>query len=446
MSKILAYQNLINTLTQDLADTAKNFPEDLKKADDAVKALESAFNAYAKALATGIAGKYQLKEQVLQGAIDKAGAVITPSVTAAPTGTTGGALAGIGEAFATLSAALAPVAIVVGAVVGAFEDLASKSRSFVQALSPATIQLFDQMMQNLSATIGVAFLPVFQVFGSLAANVSGQLLPVMQQLAPIVQQLAQLMGDTLLSVIKVLANIFGLLTPVLQLLMVHLTVLADQFKVAMLPLTVIITILAGALNILYGILQPIIDLFFALEPVFSALIEVFNALVKVLVDSVVAVFKTVLAPIISAVGSVLKLFSDSLKGVILTMVAFVARFASLVFPNIVQNLIDALSNKPGALAAPTNSRIASFEQIAKDVTTASFVAGAGGVKETNDFLADILQALRDIQRDNNNRPGAIQTVANAAGIPTPAQATSITARVGASILRATGLFGNFGQQ
>lgn len=87
---------------------------------------------------------------------------------------------------------------------------------FAGALNPGLLDLFNQALENLYATIGVAVVPVFQVLIRSLEQIGGILLPVMKALAPVVQKIANVLADRLLTLLVLLISLFDLFAPVLN--------------------------------------------------------------------------------------------------------------------------------------------------------------------------------------------------------------------------------------
>src|SRR5262245_62084356 len=106
-----------------------------------------------------------------------------------------------------------PVAASLKLFEDALDTATAGMRSWVEALSPATVAQLDRAMQELFATLGQAFLPVIEVLTDVIRRVADVISPLMQQLAPIFRQLAEIVGVVLLGAVNALVGVItGLLS------------------------------------------------------------------------------------------------------------------------------------------------------------------------------------------------------------------------------------------
>lgn len=89
---------------------------------------------------------------------------------------------------------------------------------FVKDLAPAVTENFKLAMGELSATIGEALLPAFQILSGVIREVADQLAPALQSLAEPLANLVQSIGDVLISGARILGAILPLLQPVFDFL------------------------------------------------------------------------------------------------------------------------------------------------------------------------------------------------------------------------------------
>jgi hypothetical protein len=134
---------------------------------------------------------------------------------------TGSPLRGMGEAAKgagdMLKGAGAAMTGALNGAVGPLSALVDATRGFVEALSPGTMEAFNQAVSNLQATIGVAFEPIFTVLTDTLARVASTLAPVFETLRPIVEQVVQALSERLLTVVVTLANLFEAFAPFIRL-------------------------------------------------------------------------------------------------------------------------------------------------------------------------------------------------------------------------------------
>lgn len=100
--------------------------------------------------------------------------------------------------------------VVTGAI-NVFTQFMGQMTPFVQKISPATVENFNQQISNLQATIGVAFMGIVNIMADTVQKIGGILLPVSEELAPIFNQLGELIQSTLLPIFKVLVTFIQVL-------------------------------------------------------------------------------------------------------------------------------------------------------------------------------------------------------------------------------------------
>src|SRR5262245_232560 len=106
-----------------------------------------------------------------------------------------------------------PVAASLKLFEDALDTATSGMRSWVEALSPATVDQLNRAMGELFATLGQALLPVIEVMTDVIRRVADVISPLMQQLAPIFRQLAEIVGVVLLGAVNALVGVItGLLS------------------------------------------------------------------------------------------------------------------------------------------------------------------------------------------------------------------------------------------
>jgi phage-related protein len=89
--------------------------------------------------------------------------------------------------------------------ISAATGFAQNMLPFVQALSPSTVEQFNRQMENLKATIGVAFTGFIGSMSETIKRIGGVLLPVMAELKPIFDSLAVTLRTLLIPVFQIFA-------------------------------------------------------------------------------------------------------------------------------------------------------------------------------------------------------------------------------------------------
>jgi hypothetical protein len=381
-------------------------------------------------------------------------------------------LAGFGGVFSAVKSAskadnamegAAGVVGVVGAVGGALEQLLGKLGGFVEALQPSTMLVFNDMLRNLTATVGQAFAPLFQTLAPAIMQAANLISPAMQALAPIVQKIADIFASALgprveflstliqalLPVIQVLADVWGMMEqatrPILNIFivlaqalgaLVQIVVAALQpaleaFNVlmmllqpALLGIQVVAMMLNAALQILLVPFQILSEVMKVFEGIISGVMDVFNAISDVL-KILMTVFNTVVQTIMAFIKSlfagmnlrsVFEGIINVIRKVTEAFLVFIAQLAmALGATDFVRNLINNLRPQ-GAVAAMQNVQIQGFEAIARDLATAA--AGAQGTagNRQEDQMNAVIARLERIQSGVEPLPGwgrFLQTIAQA---------------------------------
>lgn len=86
----------------------------------------------------------------------------------------------------------------------------------VAAFSPVTMQMFDRVCRDLSATIGVALVPVIETATSFVKNFADMLLPVTEKMGPVFAKLGSAFLDLAEGPMNLFFTILQGLTPVLE--------------------------------------------------------------------------------------------------------------------------------------------------------------------------------------------------------------------------------------
>jgi phage-related protein len=224
--------------------------------------------------------------------------------------------------------------------------------------------VFGDSLRNLTAAIGVAFIPIVQQLSGTMNRLNALITPLMQRLAPIMGQLANFLEGRLIQVVGFVTDTLQALAPVLQFAADVLTTFSDA-------LTVITATSRAA---------------------FSSLLESISALFGGIN------LKDIAAGLRDAVQTATK--------ALVALAAYISKFVGdgTFLSNLIQNLQDREKNAPGTVAAPTNQGVTGFENIAKELTAAAFAATGAATdnRTTEQFLSEIRNMLEGIQRDQRS--------------------------------------------
>lgn len=287
-----------------------------------------------------------------------------------------GSGAGIGD---VVSGAFGKILGPVTSAVGAITELASKISVFVAAFSPTTMAMFNDALENVNATIGVALAPTVEVLTGTLREFSGILDPLMRQLEPLFTQMAELLGQALTTSLRLVASVLSLLTPVLQAVL-------------------------DAYSAMYQIVFSLVDILTAVVRTFQSLIGSVDSGFQAMMDELVKALRLMIVEVVSLVAMIAKW---------LGMDSFVSELSASF-----AKLADETEKASAAMnKAARDARIESLEAIMNKFTTAAFVASGAtreseGRKEEIEFLRKIAEntgKISNISRAEELKAAATDT-------------------------------------
>ena len=293
-----------------------------------------------------------------------AGLALKTGVAAAesPVGTAAGLAAAIpGSAIQGLAAVFADLQKTIESAVAPF-------KSFVEAIAPSAVLGFNQAIAGVSATIGSAFVGALNVFSSVAREVGGVLLPLMQQLTPIINALANSLGTTLVAVVRVVVAAFGAVAPALD-------------------------VIATAANDFARLLSDVLG-------IVTAAVKTFGTAMLGILGANPDGYKDVFKGIVDATRSVIKALI-TLAAQIGTFFGFGAQVRKLG-EAIDKEAQDRQQRKSGLQAAASSPQITDIAALVRQAQLASFTAAGGGAareKPEVEFLRQIADALRGAEQE-----------------------------------------------
>jgi hypothetical protein len=305
---------------------------------------------------------------------------------------------------AASAAGLPEVGAALDKVSGALEQFFQVIQRLVQVANPAVIELFNNALNNVQATIGQVFIPVFTDLTQVFQRAAGLIAPAMEQLAPIVKQLADVFGNFLLRYLVIVADYFkqyvGYLSalihvfePLIEIILLIINISTTYARLLLFVVEIflkfsgitvvldIITIALRAFNEVFRIVNEVMNIFAVVLEVAAKVVEDFFA--EILPT------KNILSELHKVVNQVIK-----------ALYVFAVQMAKMFGLNdtaaaIIKSL-DAKANATGTTAAQSTS-IKSFEQLAKDIATKAAGAGAGGdggIEDERAFWKETLAAAR----------------------------------------------------
>jgi methyl-accepting chemotaxis protein len=321
----------------------------------------------------------------------------------------GGGVGALGRLAAIGAVAAAALGILVVAT-GVLEREFHKLEGLVRLFNPAVILIFQQALDNLGATIGRAFVPLFQDLTEVTRQYAAILKPIIANLLPLIQQLSDIFANLLLGVLRQVGNLLtslaSALKPMSDVVLVIVNTLIGLFNATTLITRGLILLsrlffeLSG-LGIIVRVLNKVLE---ALNQTFQILDEAFNifeVVVNSVVDSIVALISSVFP-----VQGIMDALTRAIQYVIRNMYVFAVMLAKLAgLDDVVAALIDSIdkrANAKGDTAAQT-PQIKNLEQLSKDLAlaaaTAGGAAGQGGVKNQQEFWAKTLEAMKDAAKN-----------------------------------------------
>jgi uncharacterized protein YukE len=250
-------------------------------------------------------------------------------------------------------------------VVQGLERVAQSLKGFVSALNPAVAQQFDTALKELSATVGEALSPALQVMTDAIRQMANELAPAMQALAGPIAEVTGLLSDTVVDVIGSVAEVLVPVVDALRTFLPSLQLVSDELKVAFR--------LAGA------VIKGIAPLFEQLKPV-------------------------------------LEYFANGMREVIKGLLVFTAYLLKAIdAQKALQGLVDAFApHEQGQRAAAAGTtQIKGLEQIGKDLALAAANAqGTRPEKGTDDFLAEISTALKEVKDNGKDLKSIVESKIN----------------------------------
>lgn len=249
-----------------------------------------------------------------------------------------------------------------------FEKLAEPVSKFVDALSPGTVQVFGLAMRDLTATIGVALLPVMQVLTDGVQRAAGVLLPAMEHLQPAFRSLTDALMSFMLPTVQIFAHKMAGIADIVQVVAEALKVLGDLFGV-------ISVIVLSAKDAISAFVNSLIGGGGG------------GGLADTLKNLKDAIYRVMIA-LLGAAASIAKAFgADSFVNALIS------------------NLKELTGAKGGVGGAAQNLAFKDFEQIGKDMALAAAQASEGGgqsSKDIRDYAKDAIANLENIAKNGTS--------------------------------------------
>jgi phage-related protein len=243
---------------------------------------------------------------------------------------------------------------------------AGQVTGFVQAFSPATVELFQLAVRDLTAVIGSALQPVLAAMTGVVRQVSASLLPVAEAMAPVFETLSGVMLKVLTPALDTLASVVQSMVPVFEVLAGVVDALTPLLRIGQ-------TLIAGWVQLLT-------DMITALLPGKEG--------VKGFVEQFAEAMRELSAAVMKVVATVAKFFG-----------------ATSFIDGMVKSLTGKMSEKKDAtgMGAPTGAAFTSVTDFGKQVATRAFMATGEPEKSktTEQWLATLSEDLKGIKEGTN---------------------------------------------
>lgn len=327
----------IQKLRQEMVETTQQMERDRLKRNGAA-AIASGIGSTLGAVANVATGKQSLGEGIGQAA-----------------GGIGTAAGGVAKMGSDLMAAGEMAA-------GTFMGFARQMSGFVQAFSPATVELFNLAIRDLTAVVGMALQPVMDAFTVVVKEVSSRLIPIAQGLAPIFKSLAGVMLQVLTPALDTLASIVQSLVPVFEVFAQIIKALTPLLRIGQ-------TLIAGWVELITSLISSMMPSKDGVKGFMDGFAEAIQ----------------------------------NLAGAVMKVVAFIAR--ALGGTAFIDGMIKSLQGKmakkvnPDGSAAPTGAAFTSVTSFGQQVAARAFMATGedGKSKTTEEWLAKLAEDLSEIK-------------------------------------------------
>jgi len=267
---------------------------------------------------------------------------------------------------------------------------------FVEALNPALLLAFNQQMANLQATVGTAFQNIFTILAPVLDQMAALIQSTMDALRPVVDSLVQMFGTYLVEVTRNFVTQMKALMPIIEVLMSLLQATMAILEVSFAILRPIIEYLGFLLKMILMPLNVAMSIFNkameGLNKILDVVSTVFSTVIDILSEMLDTLFESL------GLGSLFDVLQEGIKYLITAILALAGFLYKLLGLDI-NKLIENLTGKPHAIAAPKDVAFKGIEQITRDIAAASFIAGAGTEKTQEDLLKDGIEVLKLIRDD-----------------------------------------------
>lgn len=323
-------------------------------------------------------------------------------------GAAAGGMSTLGKLAAVAAVAAAAIGVMVVGINLAEREF-QKLQSLVKLFNPAVIQTFQFALDNLGATIGRAFVPMFQAATGVVREWTAALAPVIQQLTPVIQQLSDGFREIASNLFRTLAGVLRAMIPLVQRWGEQLLLIAQIGEPIRAQMAMFIRGLLLAVRVMYElsglgtIVRVLTKLMEAWSKVFTVLesaFDIMETVVNSLVDSFMAIFETLIP-----FKSIMDALGKAVQTVIRNMYVFAIMMAKFLgLDGVVNALLDSIAKKTmkGDTAAQT-PQLKTIEQLSKDMalaaSTAVGAAGKGGVRNEQEFWKQTLEQMREAERN-----------------------------------------------
>jgi hypothetical protein len=309
------------------------------------------------------------------------------------------------SAMAGVQAAMGGMVAGAQMAVGAFQQAAGAMRPFVEAFSPSAILMFDAAMRDLSAVIGSAVLPFFNLLTGALRSFASILLPAVQEMAPVIDQIAGVFGELLAGAMDQIEMLMEPVKAIVELFAVLLDVLKPVMKlfqainqVLFAYVGLLVNNAAVILGLLLQALKPILDIMGAMAPIWKALSVIIAGItnaIKVWAQSLSLAWG----------GDFVETFTDAMQQLAKAAILAAAALAKMLgLEGFVEGMKRALGGErrgAAGFAAPQDARVQTdIQAFARQMAEAAAVAttpGADTKSEEQKWRESTLEALKTLK-------------------------------------------------
>jgi hypothetical protein len=338
----------------------------------------------------------------------------------------GGIGGGLGSAIGGVLKAMGPYGAAVEAATGALVAFGSAVvwlpralSSFVQALDPNRVALFELAMGSLTATVAQSLLPMFDVFTAAIRGIADVLAPTFERLRGVVDTLSRAFVSALLPAVRVAADVFDILIGFAERYSGVFAALGEVIAAAGRMMVGVVSILGTVADAFTVLLAPLIAIGQGVLKVFAAQLEQIGAVFKILA-AVAGELIAALGGGDLGIGDAFDRLVSSMQTATRNMVLFAAGLMKAFgATGMLDRLIKQYQQDRGGKAlqqAPADFGITDFRSLIREQTLAaarSSAVQAGGARPVEQTAEEMVKELQAIKDGTATLPAKVQEAIDA---------------------------------